>query len=387
MRLRTFCKKEDGAVAVIVAISMTVLFGFTALAMDYGMMAAEKQSMQNAVDAAALAAAMDIGAKKYSTAYNTAKDFCADNGYAISDTVTLSFETTAKTATVTLTKTMRQGFSAVLTGEKEQTVSATATAEAVSLFHEYPYAILAGKKIEDQGVGIAVYGNDHPKVYGSIHSNSNISFADVTVTGGTVTARGSIQPPIRDGQDHCGESLDVPPISTFDNVMKNVPVVEFSGDYTLNGTTCFKTLLDDAYRKYANSGYSTADLNTSGMVIHISGNMTFNGWNPTPIRRTYPVTLIVDGNVSLNGAPLQGSLDYPVYVISKNGNVTMSGGVLDFFGIIYAPNGDVKFDGINVNFIVSIIAQKFYKNGGTFDLRYNADIDRFLPSTKVHLIA
>ena len=52
-------ESERGAVAVIVALMMVVLIGFGALAVDVGMLYAQKAQLQSGADAAALAIAQD----------------------------------------------------------------------------------------------------------------------------------------------------------------------------------------------------------------------------------------------------------------------------------------------------------------------------------------
>lgn len=54
-------KDQRGAVAVIVAVSMAMLIGFVALAIDVGYLYATKNELQNVADAAALAAAGKLG--------------------------------------------------------------------------------------------------------------------------------------------------------------------------------------------------------------------------------------------------------------------------------------------------------------------------------------
>ena len=49
--------KHEGQTLVWVAIMLTVLFGFVALAVDVGSLLSERRVMQNAADAAALEAA------------------------------------------------------------------------------------------------------------------------------------------------------------------------------------------------------------------------------------------------------------------------------------------------------------------------------------------
>jgi Flp pilus assembly pilin Flp len=58
--LRRLRRDEAGATAIIAALSLTVLVGFVGLGTEVGMWYAERRSMQNASDAAALGAAYDI---------------------------------------------------------------------------------------------------------------------------------------------------------------------------------------------------------------------------------------------------------------------------------------------------------------------------------------
>ncbi|MDE3075409.1 MAG: hypothetical protein KGJ86_08270, partial [Chloroflexota bacterium] len=59
--LRRFQSEQAGGVAVIVALLGVVLIGFLGLALDTGVIFVNQTQMQQAVDAAALAAAQDIG--------------------------------------------------------------------------------------------------------------------------------------------------------------------------------------------------------------------------------------------------------------------------------------------------------------------------------------
>ena len=63
-------KEEHGQMLVLVALSMTVLLGFLALAVDVGLLFRAKRNMQVAADAAAVAGALDY---KYNASVTTAK--------------------------------------------------------------------------------------------------------------------------------------------------------------------------------------------------------------------------------------------------------------------------------------------------------------------------
>lgn len=71
--------KEKGSIAVILALSMTVLAGFTALALDFGQVYYERYRLTNIVDSAALAGAQEMP-NDYSEAENKAKEYAEING-------------------------------------------------------------------------------------------------------------------------------------------------------------------------------------------------------------------------------------------------------------------------------------------------------------------
>ena len=66
-----FVKDESGQALVMTAVSMSLLMGFLALAVDVGMLFRERRQMQIAADAAAAAAALDL---KYNGSVATAQE-------------------------------------------------------------------------------------------------------------------------------------------------------------------------------------------------------------------------------------------------------------------------------------------------------------------------
>ena len=60
MKMKILLKKEEGAGAVLFAVTLTVLLGFTALVVDYGRPALAVRRLQNAADSAALAASQEL---------------------------------------------------------------------------------------------------------------------------------------------------------------------------------------------------------------------------------------------------------------------------------------------------------------------------------------
>jgi len=81
MRARSAARREDGAVLVIVAVMLVVLFGILVLTVDLGLMVAQKRVMVTAADSSALAAAMSCGTKEgQAEATAQAISYAASNG-------------------------------------------------------------------------------------------------------------------------------------------------------------------------------------------------------------------------------------------------------------------------------------------------------------------
>ena len=388
MKLRGFAKNEEGAVAVVVAVGLTLLLGVSALAVDFGMMASCRQSMQNAADAAALAGALDLKDKHSSAVNATVNSYCAVNGFDPSDDdITVVTETTVSTVKVTISREMDMGFSGVLTGKNTRTVSASATAETVSIFGGCPYAMFAARRIEDNGTGIAVYGNDVLRITGNIHSNSDINMDRAILENGSIaTAVRNIYPSSSGWYGH-SDVRDMPSVEQFDESFESLPrVVKYSGSVIKNGRSCFPEFLQESIQKYRALGGTEAEYKRDGLFIYVPGDLIFNGYNAIDFTLTYPVTLVVEGNVSINGAPMEGTLDFPVCVMSRNGNISISGGKVIFAGIMFAPKGNVEFMGIDVEYLGSIIAQNIVKSGGSLVIRYAKEVARFQPVSRVHLV-
>jgi Flp pilus assembly protein TadG len=93
---------QSGGVAVIVAIMLFLLFGVGALVLDVGNLYWERRQLQNAADAAALAAAQDLvqGAAG-ETAYATAQEYAAANNSRGAHVLPDEFIVTSEKVTVT----------------------------------------------------------------------------------------------------------------------------------------------------------------------------------------------------------------------------------------------------------------------------------------------
>src|SRR6266511_3489361 len=83
-----FAREETGQTVVLMALTFTLMLGFTALAIDAGRYYAERRSLQDSVDAAALACARAYSQPGASStdAYNAAKTILENYNFKNSPT-------------------------------------------------------------------------------------------------------------------------------------------------------------------------------------------------------------------------------------------------------------------------------------------------------------
>ena len=79
-------RNKRGSAIILMAISITVVLGFAALAVDVGLMTYHKGKLQNAVDAAALAGAHEIP-ESIAAGESVAEDYLSDNGEDVASLV------------------------------------------------------------------------------------------------------------------------------------------------------------------------------------------------------------------------------------------------------------------------------------------------------------
>lgn len=387
MDYKKFKKAEKGSVAVLVAMSLSVLCGFTAFAVDFGLLASSKQSLQNAADVAALAAGQDLGQGNYSEVISSARQYASLNGYDWQDPdVDVQIENSGSQVTVTISKDSTMGFSAVLTGQRTRTVSATATAAIDSIFGSCPYAMFATKKIQDGGYGITINGNN-VYINGDIHSNSDILMRDAVLAEGCVATAVRNTLPNTAGWKGNQIARDMPSIAALDNALsQRADAAEFPRTVIKNSHSGFGELVDEAIAKYHQKMGPGNGYLTNGLYIHINGDLIFNGNTNVPYRAQFPIILVVEGSINLNGMPLDSSIDNPMIIVSKNGMITVNGGGACFTGILFAPKNLVQINGNDAEFVGSIYAENILKNGGNITVTYSGQVDRFLSTSKVHLI-
>ena len=121
-------KGERGQSLILLALLLPVVLGFVALTLDVGFALVERRNLQNATDAAALAAAQDLAnGESDATVTATAIDYLQRNGYNVSDD------------TIVVNVPPASGTFAGLSGYVEVLASSDAPVAFLALFLEDPF--------------------------------------------------------------------------------------------------------------------------------------------------------------------------------------------------------------------------------------------------------
>src|SRR5215472_13548217 len=265
---------RSGAIAVLAALGLTALIGFVGLAIDAGMWYRTSRALQNAADAAVIAAAID-GTGTYQS---TAKAVTAQYGFVDGSngiTVTaLNNQTCPSGATNCYKVTVAQSsgplfFSHVL-GISAPAISSAAMASS-NVTHNYCLLSLAGLSGHSSNTGISADGSSQANMNGcSVMSNNdaNCNGHDLGATFGDAHGTNS----------GCGQTSysNVPQVSDPEaSLASNIPS-------NTCGTTASSFAQEPAHGSYSGHKNCTGTFPRSGSV-------------------TLPATTIVGGDLQLSG--------------------------------------------------------------------------------------
>lgn len=353
---------EKGAATVVVALLLVVVAGFSAIVVDYGNMAGQRRSLQNAVDAASLAAAQSLPFDT-ADADSLAEEYMDINGGYLDLDVTYSNNNTK--VTVSASRRVDYIFARVLFSESGTEVSARAAAEITSVFGPFDYALFSGSEIDL----LQFTGTNY--ISGDVHANYNIK--NSATVDGTVTAVGTIDGKITATGGKV-PGTDVLALPDFSNVVDLAKVMN-------------STALLAAGAEYKKGTYTMSpdELNAllaaeSGDPIFIDGNLEING---TGVAGTG--CIIVTGNITFNGGDVDMDSNDAVCLASLHGDITFNGGDGDVTGILFAPEGTVTMNGKSGVLKGSIIAEVIDSNGG-LTIYFDSKAQNSVPLTEIHLI-
>ena len=393
---------QDGQSLVIVVLTMVVLIGIGALAIDVSSWYQKHHSAQVAADAAALAAANCLA---NSSATNTATNMCTTT----TDTNAQNVATTIASANGFPTPTVTVGSSAVTVAVSTKAptyfagyfkLGPSVSARAVASFTPGTnactssaasagncYSIFAGGPNATTCTNSTIsFGGGGETLDGAVHTNGTISGAgdggdvfDGPVTyGSTCTAPGT-----NANYKSSGSPAGEAPVTTWPDDYSNVlPACSSTGQYQCTGpggTPSYCTTASANVTVPANattSGIYCATGTVSSTVLASNpatwtGMITISsneGSSTTPYSATY-----IGGTISLsNGTAYLSayqcsktavSCTYPLFYLVGTGTMTFGSGGDTFYGAIFCPNGTISLGG-GGNSVTFLEAESVSDGGG-----------------------
>jgi Putative Flp pilus-assembly TadE/G-like len=388
-------RTEKGAAVILVALSLFVLVGFAALAIDGGLGFDQRRGTQNAADNAALAAAWEACNPRDSAGpdpVGSALAVAAQNGYDDNDpevVVTVN-AIDATEYEVIIQRVNDTTFAGPGVGSETLTV----VSQGVATCEQEPflggYAIFAGADACPSGGAIELDLTGATKtINGGIFSNGDLMInGPNTIINGEIEHRGNFQ-------TNAGVTAE-----RYFGSPKNYPldldIIEFRPGGTRQASdpsnyffAAPSTDIDNGWM--TSNGYATG--NNANVVIDQQGIY----YSPAAIDlkgvTTAPgvnVTFVAEGQIHVIGeaditgyAPVSAGGYSPMILFSNASTppscstnaVQFSGSDMTWTGLIFAPNGEVQMSSSSTNATVngSIIGYSVNISGSDFEINWQDD--------------
>ncbi len=425
IRLARKLREQRGVVTVTLLLVFTVLMGAAAMAVDLGMGFRTKEKLQNAADSAALEAARNL-IKGEDAAREAALEMAELNG-ADREQVTVNFRYQGDDDLVQVicAKPARYLFAGMI-GVEDGMISAGAVAEATPMGGPFRYTIFSGSEKEK----LEIYGGE-PRVTGGIHSNAGLIITSKLNVEGDVEAVKALELYVSSGSTVSGKiqgaslAVDQTNVTAGQLIRKSAEVVDMpdftesiiaaakaSGTFVQGsqqiGMTGHSYQLKEASGSAGQYSWQMANHQEPGKKLYmligndividapifVDGNLmvscssfTGNGF----IIATGTIMLYT-GGVRTTGSSVgfysrEGDVIISTSKVNFGGGIASSGGAVSE-GLIYAPNGGIKFymDGIDGTFRGRLVAQTIDFSGSTLNISSTpGDLD-CLPKTQARLI-
>ena len=406
-------RSERGAAAILVGLSLLVLIGFSALAIDAGLGYSERRGTQNAADNAALAAAWEDCNPQNAASPNpmqAARTVALENGYdhAATNTDVVVTDLGQGKWQVDITELSQGTFGGATPYAGDQiTVLSTSIAECEAIPFLGGYAIFAGGPTSCNG-GVELDLSGASKIInGGIHSNGELK-----ITGSNTDVNGQVT--------YVGSSTFSPSTQVFSEL--EYPVELTIDEYRPGGSRA-ATYNDDAVP--ANDRYfSTPNvIDNNWMTSHPQSVATGNNSSITIIRSGVyyagasmdlkqvtmaagvRATFVSEGPIKITGAsafsgfdPVIGGVNDPGVLFFSNyqapptgptctGNaINVSTSNVTWTGVIFAPYGAVTPSFSSATSLNgSIFAYTVNVSGSDFEISWQ-DNPAAIPDFKVNLL-
>jgi Flp pilus assembly protein TadG len=347
-------------VAILVALVLPVLLGFTALAVDFGHARQQRAQAQNSADFAALAGAGVLKTGTIAQATTEAETYAEKNGFVdrqVNIPPSSGLRLGDSKCVEVITSSASPAVFGALFGVDVFNVAARATACATPAIGG-AYSVFAGtttctNSLNFSGANRTINGNVHTNNDVHITSSGTVINGEATYLTGSMPTGNITYNPSIDNPRKLGEPLPYP--DNF-NIADYAPggakallalsqlKYHYAGSADINLTwltlnlaynPLTKTIAPGLYYTSGNidlsgNGYNAAGATfvTSNGIIHFNGNSyNFSSWDPDGL-------LLFSNKSDTTCATNQA-------VIKLNGNTHF------WSGIMFAPNGPIDFAGTN----------------------------------------
>jgi hypothetical protein len=367
---------ENGQAIVLLVLSLVVLLGFTALALDGGMVYSDRRHAQNAADTAALAGGGAAGSvveenslvwenwercpETIPNALNAAITRASTNDYEIHTytsegdhnyvqaqcfpdhmtvTVDILRETSTSMAHVIFNGPLQNNVEAVAKVSPERSAF---LGQSIIALKDDACSSSDGWGIELKGTSDVILSGGGAYSYSCLYGNGTV---DMIVTDGGITYTDQVVTP-------GGPVFDPPPTTMNPPLPIDVIPPPDCSSFTLQPEPT-ATTIDPG--RYVSIRQTTGDLTLNPGLYCVDGDFYFSGQNITGNGVTIysdqgDFEIRANANATLS-APTEDSAGVPpaipgVLVYMTHGNVTMLGGATALYtGTIYAPEGNVEIGG------------------------------------------
>lgn len=377
--MRFFPTQQKGSVLILFAITIPLLFLFSAIAFELGAVYIQRAHMQNIADAAALAGAKslngttnDTDARNQASLYISQNNSDSDTAAGQTTSITHPYKNDLQKIQVTLAEDIPLYFFKYF-GYNSMHLSVSAVASnSGSAKGLFDYGIISGSSS-----GVLNLGPGGSNTYNAnLYSNYKISQG-----GGNNTVNGTI--------------------STVSNsAWSTTSQNSFFGKYTLNtgvspidislGNSGLSDLIQQIKAQNTYNGNYTGALNLKnfGKGIYVKGNFApgYIEWTSDNSILNSTTIVIAEGDISFGGnnGMSMSSNNYVIYC-SLNGNITFTFNG-PFYGILYAPKGNINLYMGGSTYYGSIVGQTLDLGYGATTINYKNYLGTGNASGKVSLI-
>lgn len=375
MKLLNFFRKEKGSVSVIVALAMVVLLGSTALAVDYGNLASEKRSFQNALDSAALAGVREL--PDYTKAKRVAIDYLEYNGVADAEErvnrgeIQIFQSADGEELTVRGTNDVDYFFAAIFGGGTSGKVGGNATAKKAvgGFFADNDCALLSLSETVPMTLAYMQINLNDP-----IHSNYKVKLDGLSGNFSYISACYGIDKPDWfngiSSSDSYAPKKEMPTVDNLVDVALKLTDSEFAA---VGINKIGDTYYMNSYDATGTHAYNRLTAKYGDEPIYFPGNVILEGDNFNTTG-----TILAKGDVTIRNTSFTMNSTSSICFVSEEGDINITSSS-KFHGVFFAPNGKFCLSNFDAEITGAVIADQISITGGSPKITFDPEAGAHVP--------